>query len=118
MRETQEGVQGKVGKAVANLTMFTKESQDDVTQISYKTSQTQDKIWELEKAIKKQESQIGELKRSMQGAELKIKSNDQVNGDLRAQADAATLTDIGTREMNLSRQLYAREKTLSKMLED
>ena len=53
IQSTTGGVKGKVGDAVANLTMFTKESTDDVREINLKLENTTAEIMEREKLTRK-----------------------------------------------------------------
>ena len=49
-------MKGKIGDAVANLTMFTKEATVDVNEIKYKLDNTQAEIMDREKATRKQDN--------------------------------------------------------------
>ena len=53
---TQGGVKGRVGDAVANLTMFTKEATDDVREIKFRFENTQAELMERDKQTRKQEA--------------------------------------------------------------
>ena len=56
MQATAGGVKGRVGDAVANLTMFTKEAVDDVREIKYKLENTQHELLERDKKTRKQDA--------------------------------------------------------------
>ena len=73
---TQGGVKGRVGDAVANLTMFTKEAVDDVREIKYKLENTQVELLERDKKTRKQDAQLKDLKAELATSERKMESFD------------------------------------------
>ena len=66
-----------MGNAVANLTMFTKESSDDKEEIDLQLQMVQDYLYELEKKIAKQQTRVEELRRQKGLNEDKIKKSQE-----------------------------------------
>lgn len=91
---TQGGVKGRIGDAVANLTMFTKEAVDDVREIKYKLENTNQELIEREKKTRKQDSQLKDLKASLANTERKMESYNQKTAVLKAQHEANNSTNF------------------------
>ena len=102
---SQDGLKGKIGTALNNLTMYTLESNEDSNQIKFKLQQTQDYLYEIEKKITKQRARIDELNRQKAGISDKIAKNEDMNAKLDAVLDARTNNDLGARAQVLAKQL-------------
>ena len=113
---TQGGVKGRVGDAVANLTMFTKEAVDDVREIRYKLDNTQNELIEREKKTRKQDAQLKDLKGDLATHERKMESYDQKNAVLKAQHDANNSTNFTKQEMNLKKGILEKEAKMKRTI--
>lgn len=116
IQATQGGVKGRVGDAVANLTMFTKEAVDDVREIKYKLENTQAELLERDKKTRKQDAQLKDIKGELATAERKMESFDQKNAVLRAQCEANNITDFRQQEMNLQRGIAEKEAKMKRLI--
>ena len=90
-----------MGNAVANLTMFTKESSDDKEEIDLQLQMVQDYLYELEKKIAKQQTRVEELRRQKGLNEDKIKKSQDQARKLNIAAEAKENHDIGEREVKM-----------------
>jgi hypothetical protein len=93
IQQTTGGVKGKVGDAVANLTMFTKEATDDVREIKLKLENTSAELMEREKVTRKQDNNIKKLQEEVAVNERKMESYEHKTVVLKAQNDANGTTD-------------------------
>ena len=115
---TQGGVKGRVGDAVANLTMFTKEATDDVREIKLKLENTQAELMERDKKNRKQDAQIKDLKSELATTERKMESYTQKNAVLKAQHEANNATDFKKQEEKLKRGVQEKDTQLKKLIHD
>jgi len=93
IQQTTGGVKGKVGDAVANLTMFTKEATDDVREIKLNLENTSAELMEREKFTRKQDNNIKKLQEEVAVNERKMESYEHKTVVLKAQNDANGTTD-------------------------
>ena len=75
-----------MGSAVANLTMYTKESQDDLNELEFKKQQTRDQIYELKNTIMRQQKQKQKLEEDLEKTKRNLKKLQQKQ-DRKVQVD-------------------------------
>lgn len=116
MQATAGGVKGRVGDAVANLTMFTKEAVDDVREIKYKIENTQQELIEREKKTRKQEAQLRDIKGTLANNERKMESYNQKTAVLKAQNDLNNSTNFTKQEMDLKKGILEKEAKMKRVI--
>ena len=101
---SQGGFKSRVGDAVANLTMFTKESTDEREEIALQLKLTQDYLDDLGKKIAKQQKKVDELKRLKVTTEEQIERSVEQCRKLSIAAEAADKFDFGDRIRQLKEE--------------
>lgn len=74
LTETKGGVQGKVSEAVANLTMFSKDCDDDLVAIEINVQQTQDELKKRSNLTLKQDAEIRRKKAELDSLNVRLEA--------------------------------------------
>ena len=71
IQNVQNNIDGGVNEAAKNLTMFTKDTVDDLLEMKHHLEKSQDEIIDRERSLRQQASQIKELNQRLAAIERK-----------------------------------------------